>query len=542
MHDENNYRQEIERSAEFAPRRQRAFAEFQRAARLYAAAVPAMDQNDETTQVFDFWYCAGLGACDPQAITEETISDPRQPKLIREALFAIKGAAGERHMSKFANALFVRLSQVKPSIKFRYLKAGFDVVGDHPQAYDARKVFDYYKDLVTEIKLETKVDGSDVVGHEKPFGVFVNLVHTREIERESGGFGRYLQNQNNNNNYYYNFGRPLENYRDKFQDAAKLALQEHFEVLSVTFQDEKVNSKATGDYGWRVTPYAYLLLKARGPKVDQIPPLRLDLDFMDTSGYVVLPVESPTIPVDATPAGGPVHPFQKLEITQTLDERQAQDGKLILEIKGVARGLVPDLDEILALDHAGFQVEKVDDQGLSVSKFDPDSEATMIDSERTWLVSYRADADQSTPPARFRFASAKVDGAEMTYQRYVDADLAKVGPEVALEERYEQPKYAWLWWTGGGLLGLAFLAVAIWTLRSRPEKAVTQRYRMPELVTPFSVLGLLREIHQNNGLPAPQLQELAGSIERVERHYFAESDGEPLDLHQLAETWIRRAK
>ena len=129
----------------------------------------------------------------------------------------------------------------------------------------------------------------------------------------------------------------------------------------------------------------------------------------------------------------------------------------------------------------------------------------------------------------------------MTYQRYVDADLAKVGPEVTLEERYEQPKYAWLWWVGGGLLGLAFLAIAIGTLRSRPQKAVAQRYRMPELVTPFSVLGLLREIHQNNGLPAPQLQELAGSIERVERHYFAESDGEPVDLHQIAETWIRRA-
>src|SRR5262249_28266387 len=148
--------------------------------------------------VFDFWYCAGLGACDPQAITEETVADTRQPKLIREALLAIPGEAGERHMSRFANALFVRLSQVKPSIKYRYLKAGLDVVGDHPQAFEARKVFDYYKDLVTEIKLETKVDGADVVGHEKPFGVFVNLVHTREIERESGGFGRYLQNQNNN--------------------------------------------------------------------------------------------------------------------------------------------------------------------------------------------------------------------------------------------------------------------------------------------------------------------------------------------------------
>ena len=382
MHDENNYLQELERTPEFAPRRQRAFDEFHRAALLYAAAVPALEQSDETTQAFDYWYCAGLGACDPQHITEETLSDQRQPKLIREAIAKIPGESGERHMSKFANAVFTRLSQVKPSIKFRYLKAGIEIVGDHPQAYEARKVFAYYKDLVTEIQLEAKVDGGDVVGHEQPFGLFVNLRHTREIERESGGFGRYLQNQNNSGFYYYNFGRPLENYREKFQDAAKQALQEHFEVMSVTFQDEKVNSRATNEYGWRVTPYAYLLLKARGPKVDKVPPLRLDLDFMDTSGYVVLPVESPTIPVDATPAKGAIRPFEKLQITQTLDERQAGQGKLILEIKAVAHGLVPDLDQILTLDQPDFERAKIDDQGVSVSKFDQDSPATVIDSER----------------------------------------------------------------------------------------------------------------------------------------------------------------
>ncbi len=38
MHDENNYLQELERTPEFAPRRQRAFEEFRRAALLYVAA------------------------------------------------------------------------------------------------------------------------------------------------------------------------------------------------------------------------------------------------------------------------------------------------------------------------------------------------------------------------------------------------------------------------------------------------------------------------------------------------------------------------
>ena len=85
MHDENNYLQEIERSTEFAPRRQAAFAEFEHAAQLYVKSIPASEQRDETVQVFDFWYSAGLGACDPQNITEETLADQRQPKRIRAA-------------------------------------------------------------------------------------------------------------------------------------------------------------------------------------------------------------------------------------------------------------------------------------------------------------------------------------------------------------------------------------------------------------------------------------------------------------------------
>ena len=224
LHDENNYRQELEKSAEYAPRRQQAFAEFQKAAKLYTAAVPSLPQDEQNTQVYELWFSAGLGACDLQHITEETLPDDRQPPLIRQSIESLHGEDRERHMSRFANALFTHLNSVKPSVKVRYLKGGFEIVGDHPQAHDARKVYDYYKDLVTEIKLDTVVDGNDVVGHEKPFGVFVNLRHTREIERESGGFGRYLQNQNNSGYYYYNFGRPLENYRDKFQEMVKRAL------------------------------------------------------------------------------------------------------------------------------------------------------------------------------------------------------------------------------------------------------------------------------------------------------------------------------
>ena len=230
-HDENNYRKEIKVDGGFSKRQSDAFAKFQQAAQLYTEQIGQIDEDNQSTKVFDLWFYASLGACDLAKINEQTVPDMRQPERIRKAILALPGEAAQRHMTNFANALFTRMSAANSAIKFRYVRAGLEIVGDHKRAREARQVYDYYKDLVTEIRLEAKVDGSDVVGHSEPFGLFVNLRHTREIERESGGFGRYLQNQNAGTRYYYNYGRPLEDYRDKFEEIVRQALGEHFEIL-----------------------------------------------------------------------------------------------------------------------------------------------------------------------------------------------------------------------------------------------------------------------------------------------------------------------
>ena len=539
-HDENNYRQEIDPSSEFSKRRNEAMATFQEAARQYAVKAPSLSEDDETIAPYETWFFAGLGACDLGAINEKNQPDFKQPALIRQAILALPGESASRHMAKFANGLFTRMSALNPSVKFRYLKGGFDIVGDHQQAYEAKKVYDYYKDLVTEIKLEAVVDGSVEVGIGQPFGLFVNLKHTREIERESGGFGRYLQNQNTGNNFFYNYGRPLENYRDKFQDVVKKAFEEHFEVMSVTFQDEKVNSRATPEYGWRYTPYAYVLMKAKSPKVDKIPPVRLDLDFLDTSGYVIMPVESPAVPVDASTAKTPTRPFEKLQVTETLDERQAKDGKLILEVKATALGLVPPLEEVVAIKNADFQVNKTEDQGLSVSRFDPDNEANSVVSERTWLITMQAADGLPERPTKYAFPCPKVEGAETTYQRYVDADLAKVEPNVNLDERYGNPSRTWIWWTLGGIAIASTLGVLAYRFRPRTSTAATGRFVLPNPLTPFSVLGLLREIQLNDAVPDSKKRELAAAIEALESHYFAGSNQPVPDLGSVASAWIKQ--
>ncbi|HYE97447.1 MAG TPA: hypothetical protein VEJ18_00995, partial [Planctomycetota bacterium] len=370
--DEAMYRHSLEASAEFAARRGEALARFARAADLYAKAVPGLEETRESSQVYEMWFYAGLGACDLQSISHQQPPDSRQPELIRRAILGLPGPAAERHLARFANALSTRLANAQPEIKHRYLKAGLAVVGDHPQAREARKLFDYYADLVTEIRLVARVDGPTAVGHGRPFGVFLDIRHTKEIERESGGFQKYLTNQNQNP-YAFNFGRPPADYRDKFEEAARAALEEHFEVLSVTFHSEKMESRGDPEPGWRVTPYAYLLLKARGKEVDEVPSLKLDLDFLDTSGYVVLPVESPRIPVDASRAEP--RPVERIEIVQTLDERKSAEGKLVVEVKATARGLVPEFGEMLDAAGGEFRVVRTEDPGLAVARMDAEGDA-----------------------------------------------------------------------------------------------------------------------------------------------------------------------
>ena len=335
-------------------------------------------------------------------------------------------------------------------------------------------MFDYYKDLVTEIKLDAvRRHGSTRVGHGRPFGLFVNIRHTRDIERrdrrvrplpaEPEQHGVLLQLRPTDGR----LPRPVRGGRPQ-------ALKEHFEVISVTFQDEKVHSRATDEFGWRFTPYAYILLKPRGPQVDKIPPLRLDLDFLDTSGYVVLPVESPAVPIDARDSTGDPRPIEKLTVTQTLDERQADKGVLILEVKATGVGLIPELNDLCTVAPPGFEVAKSEDQGLAVKKFEEDADKNGIVSERTWELTLKAQAGQAELPKTFQFASVKTPAKEVIYQRDNDADLATVGHEVSLEKTYGTPRSRRAW------LLMAGVAVLIISVAGRvPHRAAAENRRRP---------------------------------------------------------------
>ena len=169
-----------------------------------------------------------------------------------------------------------------------------------------------------------------------------------------------------------------------------------------------------------------------------------------------------------------------------------------------------------------------------------DEEASGIDSERTWTITMHAKKDLP-PPESFTFGAPRVAAATNEHFRYVDADLATVADTIPLERQYAKAGRAWLWWIPGGI---ALLAAGWFALRRarRPEQAAAARFRVPEPVNPFTVLGLLRDIQTGNGLADEQHLALAREIETLERHYFGDEELSPPDLQRIAQDWVSKAR
>jgi hypothetical protein len=526
----------------YVQKRDEAFAAFEQAAGLYAAQLASLEPKDQTVLAYMQWFNANLGASDLAYVTRQQEASTNQLARLRAALLALPGEAAERHLALFGRELNQSLDTIKPELKPRYVRAGLEIVGDHPSAAEVRKLATHYRDLLGELALEVRVDGDATVGHTHPFGVFVCLRHTVEVEREGGGFGRYLQGQNNP--YAYNPYGQQRNVREEFEKQVREKLNEGFDIKVITFADDKVQSRGYGRPGWRETPLAYLLLRAKDGAVDRLPSLHLDLDFFDRRGQVVLPIESPVVLLDARPPTAPVRPVTKLAVTQVLDDRELAAGRLTLDLKATGRGLVPDLKDLLDLNLAGFRLAKTNDSGVTVTKLDTEADDLAGLSERTWLLELvPAEGRRGHPPAVFHFPAARSQEVALAYKRYADADLVEVKPEVALAGIRLKPDWTWLWLTLA-LLGAATGGFIVW--RRRQARATVEprqpRYLVPSPATPFNVLNLLRQMHRDEHLPlsADRRAELTRAIGELEQGYFAPpTNGKPdRDLAAFARAWV----
>ena len=203
-------------------------------------------------------------------------------------------------------------------------------------------------------------------------------------------------------------------------------LSQAFDVQIVRFHDPKVAARGFGRPGWRKTPLAYLVLRAKTPAVDRIPAVSLDLEFNDGAGMVLLPVASQVVLIDARDALPPARPLAGLKIRQVLDDRRWAKGSAQLEIVAEARGILPALDQLLEIgagrasgvsprSDASLRLVRTQDQGLELKSLDTAGDRICPVCERRWLLDFEPAGD--VPATQFAFPKARETAAAMTYQR-----------------------------------------------------------------------------------------------------------------------------
>ncbi len=539
---------------------------FERGVAAYAARVPSLLAADYSAEAYLAWFNALLGVGANGQINLSKAMNRAALTTIREWLSSLPGPAASAHVGLFGKTVNARLNDEKnplhEDLRYRYLAASMVVVKDDPFSFGAAKKLEYFDELLKEVRLRTAVDGPNTVRRDQDFGIVLSIVHTEAMGR-AANFGQYLTNDPAAGGI-----RPAKSAnvrtmseaqgsRDQLEMNLTGALAPFFTIVSITFATPDVKARPTDRPGWEETPLAYLHVRAIDASVDKIPPVELALKFLDMTGPVSLPAESPETVIKVATDGAPARPASGIVIEQTLDTRQlAINGTLALEIKATATGMVPDLEELLALpgDDATIAVKHIDPhEGLQIKELNTWGDAVSPVSERLWTLSLDGDAVRAAEmPIKFRFPSAKLPDATLTHQTYADQDLTPLtepvvmlGREIAPTSIVAEARMRTGPWIAGvvgvvAVIAALFIRWARRTLRGKPAGA-HDLFLMPPEIDGFSVVALLRRLQASSlvTLGEARSEELQRDLQRIEHSCFGQGDAmHESDLRGIASKWL----
>ena len=545
---------------------------FQRAAEAYGRQVVRLQSNEYSVDPYLSWFNAVLGIGGNGQVNLGKPLNRAALGRIRAAIQALPGRLAGTHMGQLAKTLNARLNDqnnpLHEDLKYRYLAATLVVTKDDPFSLGLKKRADYLDELLSEIRLQTRVDGPNTVGAGQDFGILVSVVHTEAMGRVAR-FGQYLSNDPSavaaaGKRRGAQALKPAEALgpRDEFEKKLTEGLSPFFEIRSVTFAAPDVKPRPTNRPGWEETSLAYVLVRAKDASVDKIPPVQMELRFIDLSGPVTIPAASAETLLKVAAGKATPRPADKVEVTQTFDTRQfAINGSLSLEVAATAAGTVPDLDDLLDLGPLVAvakvrQVTVVDP--LMVKELNTWGDQVAPRTERRWSITLDGDAIRAADKATdVPFPTLKAARATTVWRTYQDIDPVVLTKGSVLLDRVKtaagagyvppvaQDDYTYLY------VGLAVLLTAgAWLVfrqrdtGPRPPRA-RDVFRMPATVDGFSVVALLRKLTASPlvKFTAAQKSELQQDIERVQSGCFGGAATlTEADLRSLAEKWLRQLR
>ncbi len=528
----------------YVPQREAAFARYRDSVEVYSKQ---FNSGIEPRNVAPYmqWFISALGATELGFLTMTTRPENDQVGLLEGSFAPLSEEEQSLHRGLFASTVESSIGSVKADLKSRFVRHAMRIIGDHPLGRGTRRLARLYEDLQSEVQLSVSIDGSNEVGTD-PFGVRVALRYTDSLERESGGFDLYLRNQ-----VYVRLAPQPMDYRDDFEARLREAFDEHFVIDALQFNDPDSKPYSFQRAGWMEKSFAYLILKAKDPSVDLLPEVRIDLDFHDgTNGSVRVPVVSAVLPLVATTSSGTRPTAGTNQVEVTLDGRELDAGKVKLEILAQGLGVLPDLDQILPgwknqAAEAGYSLADSDgllDNGLNVVKLDPELLPVAPQSERSWTVNL-VTTESVEGSTLFHFPSP-AEGTDLVCKKYDDFDIVTLEQPVATLEIPSKGLPDWAKMAGAALLSV----IVIIGLRSRNQQTgpvAEPRWKMPEDVTPLSVVHLLRSIEAEQALTdSSQMAELREAVSAIESRYFsadAEIEIDHPELQKTAEQWLSRS-
>ena len=552
--------------------RKAAFEAFADAAGRYVSALTRGETRDDPG-VHRRWFGAAMGTAElnflrPEDLPKEGTLQDDQIDLIRKSMQSMEPEAYDRHVAQFASDIEGAVQRANPEIKPRLVRHALRVIGDHPAGASLRAMEELYRDLVKdEIKLRLALDGSDQVGVDRPFGMLLSLRFTNSVDRETGGFAKYLQN-----GVFARVGNQFRqmNYRDELEKSIRDSFGKDFEVTAIGFFDAFMPPRGVveeGQDGWLEKPLAYIVLTRRDPAIDTVPAVTVDMQFTDQTGPVTLAVPSNT-PLLASGATATRRNCQDLEVSQLVDVRAVQDGAgadaVTLEVRMRGKGVVPDVREVLAgLDAplAGYELAKdgiVADPPIVLASADasvspmmmmrgpsepkdgypePDESGMYrLPIERSFKVTYTRTAAALGSAFTLPTLVTGVD-AKLESRFYADLDIMPAtGSTVAVDAPFWSPARIAV----AGLLALTAAAAATWWVRRRraPIAESTPSWA-PSRITPLGVVTGLRRLEQ--GLPADKAKALRDEIVLLELKYFGPNAAESSEseLRSVIDRWQR---
>jgi hypothetical protein len=545
---------------------------FQRAADAYGRQAVRLQPNEQSIDPYLSWFNAVLGIGGNGQVNLGKPLNRAALGRIRAAIQALPGRLAGTHMGQLAKTLNARLNDqnnpLHEDLKYRYLAATLVVTKDDPFSLGLKKRADYLDELLGEIRVQTRVDGPNTVGAGQDFGIIVSVVHTEAMGRVAR-FGQYLSNDpsataaaNKRRGPQALRSAEAQGPRDEFEKKLTEGLSPFFEIRSITFAAPDVKPRPAARPGWEETTLAYVLVRAKDASVDKIPPVQMELRFIDLSGPVTVPATSAETLLKVAGGKASPRPADKIEVTQTLDTRQfAINGSLSLEVAATAAGTVPELDDLLDLAPLAAlakvrQVTVIDP--LMVKELNTWGDQVAPRTERRWSVTLDGDAIRAADKATdLPFPTIKAANATTVWRTYQDIDPVVLTKNSVLLDRVKVAAGAgyvppvaeddWTYLYIGLAVAVAFVGWLVFRPRNtgpRPPRA-RDVFKLPASIDGFAVVALLRKLAASPlvKFSSAQQAELKADIERVQTGCFGGATTlSEADLKTLAEKWLRQLR